>query len=142
MCKLRETLKIKKLREKGEIVMTKKEILLALKADITAAQVADMVEKVEFIDSQIAQIEAKAEKAREKAAEKRAAGDELRETVFNTLSAEPKTIPEIVAILDNEEITEAKVRARLSQLFQADRIAKEKIKTEAGEKMGYFVPAN
>lgn len=122
--------------------MTKKEILLALKADITAAQVADMVEKVEFIDSQIAQIEAKAEKAREKAAEKRAAGDELRETVFNTLSAEPKTIPEIVAILDNEEITEAKVRARLSQLFQADRIAKEKIKTEAGEKMGYFVPAN
>lgn len=121
--------------------MTKKEILVALKADITAANVADMTEKVEFIDSQIAQIEAKAEKAREKAAEKRAAGDELRETIFGLLSAEPKTIPEITAELGDEEVTEAKVRARLSQLFQLDRIAKEKIKTESGEKMGYFVPA-
>ena len=121
--------------------MTKKEILNAIRADLEAAKVTDLSEKVEFIEAQIAQIDAKAEKARERAAIKKAEGDELRETIFNLLTSEPKTIPEIVDAIADEAVTDAKVRARLSQLFQLERISKEKIKTESGEKMGYFVPA-
>ena len=121
--------------------MTKKEIFVTIKEDLIAAQVADLTEKVEFIDAQIAQIDAKAEKAKARAAEKKAAGDELRETIFGLLTSEPKTIPQIVEELDDETVSEAKVRARLSQLAQLERIAKEKVKTESGDKMGYFVPS-
>ena len=120
--------------------MTKKETLIAIKADIEAAKVENLAEKVEFIDGQIAQIDAKAEKAKERAAAKKAEGDELRETIYNLLTSEPKTIPEIVAEVADESISDAKVRARLSQLFQLERISKEKVKTESGEKMGYYIP--
>lgn len=121
--------------------MTKRELFTSIKTDLMAAQenVADFNEKVAFIDDQIAQIDSKAEKARARAAEKRAIGDELRETIYGLLTSEPQTIPAITAQIEDETVSEAKVRARLSQLVQAERVAKEKVKTEAGEKMGYFI---
>ena len=124
--------------------MTKREMLIAIKNDLVANSdaITDCAEKVEFLEAQIAQLDAKATKAKERAAEKKAVGDELREAIYNTLTSEPMTIPEIASTFDDETVTEARVRARLSQLVQADRIAKEKVKTESGEKMGYFIPAD
>ena len=124
--------------------MTKREMLIAIKNDLVANSdaITDCAEKVEFLEAQIAQLDAKATKAKERAAEKKAVGDELREAIYNTLTSEPMTIPEIASTFDDETVTEARVRARLSQLVQADRIAKEKVKTESGEKMGYFILAD
>ena len=124
--------------------MTKREMLIAIKNDLVANSdaITDCTEKVEFLETQIAQLDAKATKAKERAAEKKAIGDELREAIYNVLTSEPTTIPEIASNFDDETVTEAKIRARLSQLVQADRVAKEKVKTESGEKMGYFIPAD
>lgn len=124
--------------------MTKKELFLSIKEDLvaTGGNVADYEEKIAFIDEQVKQIDTKADKARERAANKKAEGDALREAIYNTLTSEPKTIPAICAELGDEEITEAKVRARLSQLVSLDRVEKEKVKVDGGEKMGYFIPAN
>ena len=112
---------------------TKREWLNEIKAELTDEG------QIGFINEQLAQLDSKAEKARIRAAAKREAGDELRERIFNVLTDEPKTIPAIVAELNDEEISEAKARARLSQLVQLERVAKEKVKTDSGEKMGYFV---
>lgn len=137
MYKVKGDLKNKNLREKGEIIMekTKREWLNEIKAELTDEG------QIGFINEQLAQLDNKAEKARIRAAAKREAGDELRERIFNVLTDEPKTIPAIVAELNDEEISEAKARARLSQLVQLERVAKEKVKTDSGEKMGYFVPS-
>lgn len=114
--------------------MTKIEMLNSIKEVLTDA------EQVAFIEEMIAQTERKAEKARERAAAKKEAGDELREAIFNILSTETfKTIPEILAEIDDEEITPAKVTARLSQLVKLDRVVKEKVKTDNGDKMGYAI---
>ena len=113
---------------------TKREYFEGIKAQLTDP------EEIAFIDDQIAQINAKAEKARIRAAAKKEAGDELREKIYDVLTNEPKTIPAIVEELNIEELTEGKARARLSQLVQLERVAKEKVKVDEGEKMGYYIP--
>ena len=114
--------------------MTKVEMLTSIKAVLTDE------EQIAFIDEMIAQTERKAEKARERAAAKREAGDELRETIFGVLSTEDfKTIPEILEAIGDEELSPAKVTARLSQLVKLERVIKEKVKTDNGDKMGYAI---
>ena len=71
---------------------------------------------IEFIDGEIAALERKAVKAKEKAAEKKAERDELCETVLGILTAEPQTREQITEQIGDEEITVAKVGARLNKL--------------------------
>ena len=114
--------------------MTKVEMYNSIKAVLTDE------EQIAFIDEQIAQAERKAEKARERATAKREAGDELRENIFSVLSTDTfKTIPEILEALGDEELSPAKVTARLSQLVKLERVAKEKVKTDKGDKLGYAI---
>ena len=63
---------------------------------------------VAFCEKEIAAIDAKAEKAKERAAAKRAEGDALREAVQAVLTNEFQTIDEITEKVEGEEVTKAK----------------------------------
>lgn len=91
-------------------------------------------ELVEFITKQIESIDAKAAKAKEKAAEKRAEGDELRAAVKSVLTNELQTAEMILGQIEGEELTKAKITARLTQLINAGEAVKEEVKTAEGKK--------
>ena len=112
--------------------VTKREVLEQIKTRLT-----DEVE-LEVVQSLIDQIDKRAEKARERAAAKKVAGDDLRERIHDVLGDTPRTIPEILAALDEEDLTPSKITPRLTQLIKLGCVGKEKVKTEAGEKMAYF----
>jgi len=84
------------------------------------------------------QIAGKAKKAKEYTEKKKAKGDELRDAVASTLTEEFQTREDILAALDaGEDITIAKVGARLTSLVKAGIAVKEEMKTVTGRKMGY-----
>ena len=85
-------------------------------------------ELLAFIEKEIASIDAKAEKAKAKAAEKKANGDELRDIVQSLLTDELQTADTILAQIDGEDLTIAKIRARLTQLVNAGIAVKEDVK--------------
>ena len=119
--------------------MTKVENFMALKGMLEGKEVTEDVAAalIEFIDTQVEQIEAKAEKAKVRAAEKRAKGDELRDAVQATLTNEFQDIASIMSKVDyesDEELTNAKISARLTQLVKAGIVEKEQQKNEAGKK--------
>lgn len=116
---------------------TKKQYFELIKIALTDH--SDVPEDVfEFIDHQIKLIDDKAERAASRAAEKKAAGDELRMAIQDTLTSEYQPIKDIVIKLESEDVTTAKVVARLTQLVKAGIAEKESIKTAEGKKtMGY-----
>ena len=79
----------------------------------------------------------KAEKAKERAATKKAEGDELRAVVKSVLTDEFQAIDDIVAQIAGEDVTKAKVTARLTQLVKAEEAVKEQIKVGERKVMGY-----
>ena len=84
----------------------------------------------DFIEKSIIQLDAKNEKAAERAAAKRAAGDELRAQVKAVLGTTPLKVSEIVTLIDNPEVTNAKVIARLTQLVKAGEVVKDDVKED------------
>lgn len=115
--------------------VTKKEYYGMLKEVIENSNVENQAELVEFVEKQIELLDNKAAKAKEKAAEKRAEGDELRATVEATLTEEYQTIADITEQIDDEEVSKAKVTARLTQLVKEGLAVKEEAKTEDGKKV-------
>ena len=85
---------------------------------------------IAYVDTTLAQLAAKAAKAKEKAAEKKAEGDELRAAVLEALTDEFATREEIFAKIDGEDVTVAKVGARLTQLVNAGEAIKDTVKVE------------
>ena len=110
--------------------LTKKDYYNLIKGIIENTEVEGKDGLMEFIDKQVAQIEAKAEKAKERATEKKVVGDELREIVKGALTNEYQTANDITDKIDNEEVTKAKVVARLTQLVKAGEVEKADAKTE------------
>ena len=92
---------------------------------------------VEFCNSQIDKINTKAAKAKEKAAEKKAAGDELYAAVLDCVGTEPVTADTVLGMLEGDDLTLAKVRARLSQGERNGVLAKETIKVDGKNKVHY-----
>ena len=91
---------------------------------------------LEFIDTQVAQIDAKAAKAKERAGEKKAEGDALRAEVAAHITTEFQTADDITALVEGfEDVTKAKIVARLAQLVKAGIVVKEQVKTEDGRKV-------
>lgn len=131
----------------AETKVTKRMVLEAVKAYVEGAGVLAEVDGVQisdtdainFVDTYIAQLEAKNEKAKERAAAKRAEGDALKERVLGFVTDELQTADAIFAAMgdDDGELTIAKIRARLTQLVKAGSIVKEEIKVEKGKKMAY-----
>ena len=89
---------------------------------------------VTFCEKKIAALDKKAENAKVKAAEKKAAGDELRARVEGVLTNEWQTIAEVVAALDDEEVTASKVTYRLNALVDLGVAVKDETKVPSDGK--------
>ena len=116
-------------REKFEML---KEII---RGDVNVEMTTEQAELIEFLDAQIVAIDTKAEKAKARNAEKKANGDELRDVVQSVLTNELQTIDAIVAQIEGEEITKAKITARLTSLVKNGIAEKEDVKDEEGRKL-------
>ena len=68
-------------------------------------------EVITILDKAVEQLDNKNEKAKERAAAKKAEGDELREQIFGILGDEYKTLADIEKEIGNEEITKSKIVA-------------------------------
>jgi len=118
--------------------MTKKDYFEMIKGIVEESDVENKNELNYFLDAQIESINNKAEKAKERAAAKKAEGDELRETVKSVLTNDFQTAEEITAQINDEEVSKAKVIARLTQLVKLGEAVKESTKTEDNKsKMTY-----
>ena len=106
---------------------------------VNASNYEDKAGAVEFLERQIELINAKAEKAKAKTAEKKAAGDELRAVVENVLTDEFQTISAIVEQIEGEDVTKAKVTARLTQLCKAGIAEKQSVKDGSRSVMAYRI---
>lgn len=117
--------------------ITKREMYEAIKTGCTTGEwtVSD-VEIAEFCDNEIALLDKKAIKAKERAAEKRAAGDELTDAVRAALTDEFAVIADIaakVAETYGEDATVAKVTYRLGQLVKNGEAENTDVKVAGGE---------
>lgn len=102
---------------------------------------ADDAEIVTFCDEKIAGLDKRAEQAKAYKAKKAAASDELREKIAGVLTSEFQPAEDITAqVADgDEEVTKAKVTARLGQLVKAERAVKKDIKVDGRRIKGYAV---
>ena len=121
----------------AEVKMTKAMWFEAIKALVEASDAEQKDEMVAFIDKQVELLAGKAEKAKERAAAKKVAGDELREVVKSLLTDELQVIDEIVAQIEGEDVTKSKVTARLTQLVKAGIAVKEAKMIEKRKVMAY-----
>lgn len=119
---------------------TKTEYFAMIKDALNGAMLSDeqKAEVMDFIDTQVAQIAAKAEKAKARAAEKKAKGDELRDAVQAVLTNEYQDIDTIMSQIDAEDVTRAKISARLTQLVKAEIAEKEQQKNDEGKKAMFY----
>jgi hypothetical protein len=116
----------------AEVKVTQKELFGQVIAIVEGADVDASVkaELVAFLNKKVDQIDAKAAKAKEKAAEAKVKGDELRDIVASLLTDEIQTIDAILAQVDFADVTKAKVTARLTQLVKAGVAVKESVKVD------------
>ena len=100
------------------------------------AIVAEDEDLVAFVDGEIAKIDNRAAKEKEKRAEKRAQGDELQAAVKAYIQGADGavTAQEIADEIEGEDVTKAKVTYRATQLVKAGEIFKVTVKTEDGRK--------
>lgn len=110
-----------------------------------ATDTMDTIAHEEFVawaKKKIEQLDKKNAKAKERAAEKKAAADTLTEQVYEVVGDEFEPISEIASRIEGEDVTVGKVQYRLGALFKDGRVEKEQItvEDEDGKKrkvMGY-----
>lgn len=123
----------------ADVKITKRERFEDLKVVAAGAGREDLVE---FIDEQIAMLDRRLEKAKEYKARKSAASDELKTKIAAALTnsfTPADVITELVADGD-EEVTKAKVTARLGQLVRAGEAEKITIKIDKRRVVAYALP--
>ena len=113
--------------------LTKKDFYAMLTEIVGATKVEMKEDLLAFIDKEVSLIDAKAEKAKARAAEKKAEGDALRDAVQAVLTEEYQTINDIASQVEGEEITKAKITARLTSLVKNGLAEKADVKTEDGK---------
>ena len=119
------------------VKVTNKEMFTKVKEALVASGVEGKEDLIAFIDSRIALVEKKAAKAAETAAEKKNELDELCEVVKSILNAEPQTADDVFAQVGGEDVTIAKVRARLTKLEKAGIVVKSDVKVDGKTKKAY-----
>lgn len=112
--------------------MTKKDYFVEIKNVLVEAGENDLAE---VINHEIDLLDNKAVKNKERAAARKIAGDELRDVISNILIDDLQTVDEIVEQIEGEDVTKAKVVARLTQLVNLNEAMKEQVKTEDGKKV-------
>ena len=117
--------------------LTKREILTAILNGVeTGNYEVDTADIINFCENEIDLLDKKAAKAKERQAEKKAAGDELTEAVKAALTDTPTIIANIaakVAETFGEDATVAKVQYRLGQLANAGEAVRSEVKIPATE---------
>ncbi len=115
--------------------ITKREMFEAIIALATGGEMKYEAEAfVNFCENEISLLDKKAAKAKERAATKKAEGDELTEAVRAAMSAEEfEPIADIAARIEGEDVTVAKVQYRLTQLVKNGEAEKEQITVPGGE---------
>lgn len=119
---------------------------------ITKAMIVEMIKEecadneliVGYCDNELALLAGKAEKAKERAAAKKAAGDELRGVIQEILTdaTEPMTSEMILESIDSvEDLTVAKIRARASQLCEVGLAHKVNVTVDGKKKVAYVIGA-
>lgn len=91
----------------------------------TLAAEAGRQDLVDFCDERIQKLADKAAKSKEKAAEKKAATDELKDAVAAVLTTELQT-PEAIAEILGGDVTKGKVVSRVKVLIEEGFAVKEK----------------
>lgn len=117
--------------------VTNKEMFGKIREVLSASTVEDKDELIAFVDSRIELIEKKAAKAAETAAEKKNEIDELTEVIKSILTGEPQTADDILVQVSGDDVTIAKVRARLTKLEKAGIAVKSEVKVEGKVKKAY-----
>lgn len=114
--------------------MTKNEMY-----SLIAELCADNADVVAFCEAEKDALARKAEKAKVRAQAKRAEGDELYAAVCDCVGNEPVTADTIFAenFADVEDMSIAKIRARLSQGVKNGVLVKETVKIEGKAKVHY-----
>ena len=121
-------------------------IIEAAKAGAEFSCGADVI--IAFCENEIELLDKKAVKAKERAAAKKAEGDELTEVVATVLTDELQAIADITAQIEGEDVSVGKVQYRLRMLAETGRAEKGEIKIPAtdGAKgrtiVGYKLPSN
>ena len=117
--------------------ITKKDYFAMVAEIVDNSNAENKDELMEFIEKQVEALDKKAAKAKERAAEKKAEGDALRDKVEAVLTNEVQVIDQIVEAIGDEDVTRYKVVARLTQLVKADIAVKEEVKNGSKKVMGY-----
>ena len=114
--------------------ITRKQMFEIIKAGMETGEISVPAETViAFCDKEIASLDAKAAKAKERAAAKKAEADELIGQVEDALTEEFQTIADIVVKVAevNADVTASKVTNRLTKLI-ASGVAEKAQVTVAG----------
>ncbi|HAH17782.1 MAG TPA: hypothetical protein DCL29_02005, partial [Eubacterium sp.] len=116
--------------------ITKKDMFNGIIATLTENFGDDVAEYVEFLEGEVAALDKRAEKEKERRAAKKAEGDELKDAVKAAIGEKPATAEEIANALEPDfpEITKAKVTYRATALVKEGEIFKVTIKNEEGKK--------
>ena len=88
---------------------------------------------IDFCQNEIDLLDKKAAKAKERAAAKRAEGDELTDAVRAVLGEDFEPIADIAARVDFPDVTVAKVTYRLGQLVKNGEAEKKELTIDGGE---------
>lgn len=103
------------------------DIVLDTYGDVTAEDVRN------YAVNEIALLDKRAERAKERAAKTKAEGDELTEVLYEALGADFEPIPDILARIEGEDITAAKIAVRLKRLADDGRAERSEIKVKAAD---------
>ena len=106
--------------------------LIAALTDPTAT--VDIDALVEFCQNEITLLDKRSAKAKETAAAKKAEADALTEAIAAVLPSEFTTIDEVVALINDPEVTRGKVQYRLTQLVKAGTAEKGEVATSVDGK--------
>lgn len=116
--------------------ITKREMFEAIKETFeTGSCKFDAETVMAFCDKEIASLDAKAVKAKERAAAKRAEADELMTQVREALTDEFQTIADIASVVVevNPEATVSKITYRLTKMIEANIAEKAQVTIPATE---------
>ena len=94
-------------------------------------------ELLDFIDKQLETLDKRKVAAQERAAKKREESDAMTEEVLSHIGEELITVDEIVAAINDENVTRNKVTARLGKLVKAGTVEKEAVKVDGNKRMAY-----
>lgn len=108
---------------------------------------ADDAEVVAKAQAKLDALDAKAEKAKQKALEKASQPDELAEAILDVLSDQPMTIADVLAMINVPGATAGKVSNRLTKLKNAGKATKTSVtvtddESTKSKKVAYTLPAD